>query len=149
MRAMPTPTRHGTGSRLAELVCVPPQDVFRIWPHVKPLIVKAIKRGGLNSFAPIEQNLLAERALLWVIIEDKKVLAAVVTQLEVTEWQKACVIVACGGTRMQDWLSLIKGIEKFAGAEGCDCVRLYGRKGWARMLPQYAQRHVILEKRIR
>ena len=38
---------------------------------------------------------------------------------------------------MKLWLHLLDGIEAFARAEGCDAMRIIGRKGWARVLKDY------------
>jgi hypothetical protein len=62
--------------------------------------------------------------------------------------RKVCVIIACGGIDMPRWLPLIEGIEKYARAEGCAAVRIVGRKGWARVLPDYRVHRVVLERKL-
>lgn len=132
----------------AELVCVPPDDVFTIWPFVKPQIIQAMRRGGLSGFGPVERGLLANHSLLWLAVRDCKILASAITQIEVTEWRKACVIVACSGKDMDDWLPLIAGIERFARIEQCNCMRILGRKGWIRKLKDYKVAKVVMEKEL-
>ena len=104
-------------------MCIPPDKVALVWPHVRGLIYAAIERGGLSSFRPIEERVLSGDALLWLAVacegtprdtaahedgcdnpdpherpdEDGTcVQAAAVTELQRTEWRKVCVIVACG-----------------------------------------------------
>ena len=101
-----------------EAMCIPPDMVALVWPHVRGLIHAAIERGGLSSFRPIEDRVLSGDALLWLAVaregaarEDgcenpdarerpdgdaARVQAAAVTELHRTEWRKVCVIVACG-----------------------------------------------------
>ena len=106
-----------------EAMCIPPDKVALVWPHVRDLIYAAIERGGLSSFRPIEDRVLSGDALLWLAVacegtprvtaahedgcdnpdprerpdEDGTcVQAAAVTELQRTEWRKVCVIVACG-----------------------------------------------------
>ena len=105
-----------------EAMCIPPDKVALVWPHVRGLIYAAIERGGLSSFRPIEDRVLSGDALLWLAVargtageaaahEDECdnpdareradddgtcVQAAAVTELQRTEWRKVCVIVACG-----------------------------------------------------
>jgi hypothetical protein len=101
-----------------EAMCIPPDTVALVWPHVRGLIHAAIERGGLSSFRPIEDRVLSGDALLWLAVaregaaredgcenpdprerpdEDAaRVQAAAVTELHRTEWRKVCVIVACG-----------------------------------------------------
>lgn len=105
-----------------------------------------MRRGDLGSFAEVEWSVESGGALLWIAAENNRIEAAAVTELRRTELSRSCVIVACGGRG--DWASLIGPIENYARAEGCDCVRLFGRKGWGRVLPDYAATKIVLEKRL-
>jgi hypothetical protein len=107
-----------------------------------------MRRGDVGPFAPVEQNVLAGRALLWIVTDGERIAAAAITELQRTEQQSLCLIVACGGVGMRRWLHLIDGIEQYAAAEGCAAVRIVGRKGWLRALPRYRAKRVILEKEL-
>jgi hypothetical protein len=155
------------------LVCVPPEKVALAWPPVRSLIVAAMKRGDLSSFGPVEDSVLRGDALLWLALtyEDGdavRIDAAAVTELHRTEWRKVCVVVACGApsrrlrasgrlcassradalraTDMRRWIELLERIEEFARAEGCEATRIIGRRGWARILPSYRTKRIVLEK---
>jgi hypothetical protein len=102
-----------------QLVCVPPDEAARAWPHVRALILAAMKRGGLSSYGPVEDAVLRGDALLWLAWEQRsdvgdqrtdllppasdirhptsRIAAAAVTELHQTEWRKVCVLIACGG----------------------------------------------------
>jgi hypothetical protein len=134
--------------RSAELVCVPPDTVHKVWPLVRNLIYEAMRRGGLSSFGPVEETVLSGRGLLWLAWDGQIIHAAAVTTLSATEWRKVCEIVACGGKDMRRWIELIEGIEKFARAEGATATRIIGRKGWARVLRGYRAKRVVLEKEL-
>lgn len=136
------------GAAEPQLLCVPPANVRQIWPHASPLIEKAMLRGGLNRFADIERDVLDGCALLWLASNGETIEAAAVTQLRQTEQRKVCILVACGGSDMKRWLALLDGIEVYAKAEGCDAMRIYGRRGWQRMLPHYQLARVILERKL-
>jgi hypothetical protein len=43
-------------------------------------------------------------------------------------------------------LGYLDELERYATAQGCNGMRIYGRKGWARKLPDYKMTHVLLEK---
>ena len=150
-----------------ELVCVPPDEVGRAWPHARPLILAAMKRGGLSSFQPVEDAVLRGDALLWLAIAREEhqgvggdgacIAAAAVTELHQTEWRKACVLIACGGASGRSrpsslamgadrWIGLLDGIEAYARAAGCEAVRLMGREGWQRLLPSYRRTGIVLER---
>jgi hypothetical protein len=53
---------------------------------------------------------------------------------------------ASRATDMRRWLRLLEGIEDFARAEGCEATRIIGRQGWARVLPSYQTKPIVLEK---
>lgn len=130
----------------AELACVPPDQVHIAWPGVAGMVRAAMKRADLGSFELIRKAVLRGEALLWLAIESGEISACCVTQLAVTEWRKVCELVACGGSEMDRWLWMLGTIEKYAKAEGCDAVRITGRNGWARVLPDYRPFRVVLEK---
>ncbi|MBR0814921.1 hypothetical protein JQ544_25555 [Bradyrhizobium diazoefficiens] len=109
---------------------------------------RAIVTTGLSSFAAIEHDILVGASLLWVASNGAVIEAAAATSLQQTDSGKICVITACAGTGMARWLPLIRGIEAYAQAEGCRCVRIFGRKGWARVLEGYRQTYAIIDKRL-
>lgn len=133
---------------MAELVCVDPKQVKTAWVEVSHWIKLAMERGDLGLFTDIEQDVLSGRSLLWLVWDKPKILAVVVTQLRQTECTKSCVIAACGGEQSGLWLGLITEIENYARAEGCDAVRIMGRRGWARALPDYRTARIVLERRL-
>jgi hypothetical protein len=128
---------------LPKLICVDPAYVDQIWPIVSDLVKRAIDRG-FSSFSVVEANVLDGLFLLWLVIDREKITAATITSLV----GDACEIVATAGTGVNNWVHLIEGIEKYARAEGCVRVRIIGRKGWARLLPDYKQTAVVLERHI-
>lgn len=107
------------------------------------MIRVAIERTGLSDFAEIEKDVLEGRQLLWLAVSDR-IEAAATTHLS----RNICTLTACGGHQRERWLSLFVRIEKYARDEGCHTMRLYGRKGWARVLDGYRVEHVVMEKQI-
>lgn len=131
-----------------ELICVDPDRVDAIWPHAAPLLQSACRRTGLNAFADLEADILARRSLLWIAWNGAAIEAAAATVLIRSETDKVCIITACGGHGIKRWLLLIGGIEAYAKNEGCARIRIYGRKGWQRVLEGFDQRHVIMDKEL-
>lgn len=129
-----------------ELVCVPPENIRQVWPKAVEMIAAAMRKGGLSAFAPVEESVLAGKSLLWLAWDGTNVRAAAVTELQQTEWKKACIIVACGGSDINGWINLIHPIEGYAKAEGCQAMRIMGRRGWARVLSNYRVRRYVMEK---
>ena len=132
----------------AELCCVDPAHVEKIWPHVAHLVRRAMERGGMGRFADIERDVLGANAYLWVALEQGAVLAAAVTQVTQENGRRLCTIVACGGRERARWLALKSALEDFARAEGCRAIRILGRSGWARLLPDYSTTRILLQKEL-
>ena len=126
-----------------ELICVDPAHIDEAWPFVRELIQRAIDHTGLSDFEDIERAVLNGEQLLWFAWGDG-IEAAAVTQLT----SNALVIVACSGHDRRRWIQLKQRIEEYALEEGCDVVRIFGRKGWERVLDDYHVEHVVLEKRL-
>ena len=132
----------------AELVCVDPKRVREIWPHVSSLLKQACRRTRLNAFSDIEADILAGRSLLWAAWNGRAIESAAATILINSESDKVCIITVCGGRDMNRWLPLIGQIENYARREGCARMRIYGRKGWLRVLDGYEQKYVIMDKEL-
>lgn len=130
------------------LVCVDPKRVSEVWPHVNHLLKGACCRTKLNAFSDIEADILAGRSLLWVAWNGRAIESAAATILINSEARKVCIITVCGGSDMKRWLPLIGQIESYARREGCERVRIYGRKGWLRVLDGYEQKYVIMDKEL-
>jgi hypothetical protein len=128
-----------------ELVCVDPKRIDQFWPHARLLIRCAMEQTGLSEFSDIERDVLSGHQLLWLAGSDR-IEAAATTHLTRTGGKPVLILTACSGSQRERWLSLLARIETYARNEGCRCLRIYGRKGWERVLNGYRVEHVILEK---
>jgi hypothetical protein len=126
-----------------KLICVDPDKVFDFWPFARPLIKAALERTRLSNIEDIETDVLEGRQLLWLAWSDH-IEAAATTQLAAG----VCTLTACSGHQRERWLPLFAQIEKYAMDECCSTIRLFGRKGWERVLDGYHVEHVILEKHL-
>lgn len=131
-----------------ELVCVDPKRITEVWHLAEPLLRAAILRTGLSAWQDIEYDILYGDALLWLCVDGGEILCAGSTALQDVDAGRVCVITACGGTDMKCWTPLLTKIEQYAKDEKCIAVRIYGRKGWARMLDGYHETNVVLDKEI-
>lgn len=132
----------------AELICIDPARVAEFWPHVRSMILGAIKRTGLSHSGDIEASILSGGSLLWIAWNGSAIEAAAATQLRIADSGKVCTLVACGGKGVRHRLAMLTKIENYARDGGCSRVRIFGRKGWVRVLPHYSVEHVVLERRL-
>lgn len=107
-----------------------------------------MKRGGMGDAGQVYADVVAGRSLLWVAWDGQEIKGAAVTDLSEAMGRKLCTIVAYGGPGYRSFLQLLEGLEDYAGREGCVAMRIIGREGWKRALPDYRQRAVILEKEL-
>jgi hypothetical protein len=133
---------------LLELVCVDPARVLEIWPHVRPHLERACRATCLNAFADFEADILAGCGLVWVAWNGSAIVAEAATALTNSDCGKVCVITLCAGHEMQRWLKLIERIEAYAKDEGCVRVRIFGRKGWLRVLDGFEAKHMVMDKQL-
>jgi hypothetical protein len=142
------------------LICIDPAQVHQFWPFVSPLIEAAMNKGRLTNFSDVERDVFAGDALVWIAWNGEKIKAAAVTEIASANGERFCTIVACGAQTSlrslrkldcddrREWLALIAGLESYAPAEGCAAMRIYGRRGWLRLLPDYRASRVLLEKEL-
>lgn len=124
---------------------MPREHVARLWPLAKPFIRAAMERGQEGCFHELEEAVLSDRALLW-FAWDGTVRGACVTQAIELDCGLVCFVQAMGGDL--ECLALLSEIEDYARKRGCVAVRIYGRKGWQRVLRDYKAPRVILEKEL-
>jgi hypothetical protein len=131
------------------LICIPPKNVRDVWHVVRPMINRAYAAVDEDRPPEMLEALTAGKLLLWVYAVGGDIVAALVTALVPKPSGLACKLMVCGGGAMEDWL--VRGhrqIEAYARAEGCDRLTMEGRRGWARLLPGYDVKRVVLEKRL-
>jgi hypothetical protein len=131
-----------------DLVCIDPARIGEVWPHVRPLLEKACRRTALNAFADFEADILSGRSLVWVAWNGNAIEATAATVLINSDRGKVCVITLCAGREMPRWLKLIDRIEAYARDEGCARIRIFGRKGWLRVLEGYEAKYAIMDKKL-
>jgi hypothetical protein len=139
---------HARLDATSELICVDPARIREFWTHALPLIAAAMKRGGITDLADVERAVLAGHALVWIAWNGAAIKAAAVTQLSTVNGERMCTIVACGGSNGKEWLPLLAGLERYAKAEDCKAMRIFGRRGWERLLPDYKPARILLEKEL-
>ena len=144
----PLPTEALPTLPSVELFCMDPAEAYKAWPLVSFHIRQAMMRGGISSFDDVQRRVLGGNSLLWLAFNKDTIEAAAVTEINKTEWRKLCVIVACGGSNMDNWLPLIAGIEKYAKTQDCTAMQIMGRKGWFRKLKDYRTTKIVLEKEL-
>ena len=104
-------------------------QVEGIWEYVEPFIKTGLERGSVFTLEQIREGLLTSNFQLWVW-QKHEILAVLVTAVI----DKACVLLCSAGTEMREWSQHIDLVEDWAKSNGCERIRVQGRKGWSRVL---------------
>jgi hypothetical protein len=126
---------------------VPASAVPSLWPRAQGFIERALAEGDGHLLAEDVLAALQRREMqLWVLRRDDLLVGALIT--EIVRWPRrtVCRLVLAGaedGLR-EEWLPCRGLLERWARAEGCTSIEIYGRPGWARIVPS-ARKRVVLE----
>ena len=126
------------------------------WVAFAKLIAPVMKYTADYTVENVIDNVKRFDMQGWVIAdEDLGAVGAIATRISTFEsGLEVCTVVAAATTgdrplRYEEWRSIIKTIEEFAKYHGCDIVRIAGRAGWAKVLPEYDTSYVCIEKRVK
>ena len=120
----------------------PSTEVLSVWPVVKPLIAVALDRGSNYTIEQIKAGLTKAEMQLWTC-ETDHIQAALVTSLQ----DDFCLLLALGGYNMWTWREWLPIVEAWAKSKGCKEMRIYGRRGWAKVL-DYTIDHTRMSKKL-
>jgi hypothetical protein len=128
------------------LVLIPRGHVPQVWGLAAPYLDKAVKAGALQSLEEWRGECINGGKQLWFVWANETCHGAGVTSLCETPQGRTCIIDGFGAKTGSQWLATLPVLEQWAKSQGCVCVRLYGRVGWAEKLKDYALKGVILDK---
>lgn len=126
---------------------VPAASVDSIWHLVAPLLGPACDYADDDiTVDELRASLLAGDRMLWIALRGRDLLMALVVEVYDTPRRRICLILSAGGHPSVPWPWIAAQIETFAAERGCKRVRIVGRKGWMKKLPDYRATCVVLSK---
>jgi hypothetical protein len=134
---------------LVEIRCVAPHLAHRIWPMVKRRLAEVFEEyDSDSSIEATEHDVVSGLQLLWLAMDGFEIVACATTALSQTPSKKLCTIVVASGVNTKLWDSFMPMVERYARAEGCSNLRLSGRDGWKRVLKDFRQPWIVLDKEL-
>jgi hypothetical protein len=128
------------------LVTYQSNEIESIWGQLEPLIKKVLKKHEKDfTIESIKEMLLKKEAQLWTSYNGQ-IEAFVLTHIVIYPNHKICNILMCGGSNLNNWLEFMSNIGQWAKSIGCKSLRLRGRKGWIKKLPDFKFTKIIMEK---
>ena len=128
---------------------VPPDQVAAIWAYVLPHIEAAIEHSeGELLPEDVFPNLCMGDMQLWVVVNDTKIQATVITQIIDYPRKNILRVLCLGGRGLKEWYHLFYQIEDFAKSNNCSAIEAWARKGFEKMLPDWKSSYQVLTKEL-
>ena len=114
---------------------------------VRDRIAKVFARFASDTtLEATERDVLSGHQLLWVAWDGFEAVGAVTSAIHQTPARKVCSVVVGFGEAKNLPQMFFPIIERYARAEGCGNLRLSGRRGWKRILKDFREPWIVLDK---
>lgn len=131
---------------------VPSHLIAATYPFVQKYLSASTQLSD-GCFTPedILQSLKNKEMQLWVVSCKSIIHCAIITEVKQFPHQKHLNILFLGGDEMDKWIHLIEDMINRAKNNGCDAVKIYGRKGWEKALSKFGFKHshTVLKRDLR
>ena len=142
----PIPLIHQSG-RSCKVFLLEAEDIDLVWKDVVPLIEKALQHAeGELVPGDIKKHLDKGDLRLWVALEGKETIAAMVTEVIQYPRKKIVRVITLAGKNMDMWYDFLPMIEGYAIRNGCSSLEAWSRKGMARKLKDWKHSYDIITK---
>ena len=118
---------------------VPKEALGAVWADVARVMDKSVETSnGKYHIDDLYHGIQNNLYVLWVIMEEEKVIAAITTRIIEYPQRKSMALDWIGGSRMKEWQDMaLEKIVNFAILNDCQHLEGYGRKAWGRALKKY------------
>jgi hypothetical protein len=124
----------------AKLAQLSPYLVDHFWPIAEPYLRRAQERMGGQTTTEIYDRIKSGQCDLWGIFIGPDMVAAAITSIR----GDTAYVETVGGGKMKDWVNLLIEFERLAKQHGKTRIEIEGRSGWAKLLPAYDTRRIVL-----
>ena len=124
-----------------------PEDVAYVWEEVVPLLARVAPHteGEMEPDDYIEPLTHGDMQL-WVVVENKRVNAALVTQIIPYPQKRILRLISLAGDNFQEIKDFLEMVEAFALKNGCTALEMWGRKGWKKLLSDWKDSYIVYTK---
>ena len=127
-----------------------PDDVEYVWDKVEPILARVVSRSEGELETEDILDLVTEgRMQLWIVAENKEIIAALVTQIITYPQKKVLRLVSLAGEDFNKFKHFLDMVQSFAIQKDCIALELWGRKGWKKLLPEWKSEYIVYNKDIR
>ena len=123
------------------------EDIELVWADVIPLVEKALSHAeGELIPSDIRKHLDTGDLRLWVALEDKDIIASMVTEIIQYPRKKIVRVITVAGKDMSMWYEFLPMLEGYAVRNGCSSLEAWTRKGMTRKLKDWKHSYDIITK---
>ena len=127
-----------------------PDDVEYVWEKVEPILARVTPHSEGELETGDILDLVTEGSMqLWIVAENKEIIAALVTQIITYPQKRILRLVSLAGEDFNKFKHFLDIVESFAIQKGCTALELWGRKGWKKLLPEWNSEYIVYTKDIR
>jgi hypothetical protein len=115
---------------------VPPNELIAKWDVIEPLIGSALP-CTMRRYLAIDVLVMCITGVAqgWFILEGDKLLAVMVTKIDVYPRSKGLTIFALAGERLAEFFEQANEVvSDYARRMGCSFLECVGRQGWQKVL---------------
>jgi hypothetical protein len=119
------------------LVGIKSAHVDTAWPLVERWVQRATDESPHFSPEDIREACKLKEMSLWALVSGGDVVGCLVTTIVIWPQIKVArlVVAAAEDGFRDDWMKFRPIIEDWARSYGCELVEVYGRPGWAKVIP--------------
>ena len=117
------------------------------WDKIEPFIKRVLSKIDLYyTIEFLKKSLLCAEMQLWTSLEGTQIKSVCITQIQIHPKYKFLDIVMYAGELNSS--KYLKQVEQWAKSQECTKIKITGRRGWKRALPDYKQTLIQLEKEL-
>lgn len=117
------------------------------WPTIAPFL--EIVEQDEWTLPEIQEDIIKRHCQAWGMRSGSHVLAIWITRIcDGPNGVYGLVQVVAGAPLEQGLRIYREHIEPFFTEQGCEYIKIVGRRGWKKVLPDYEERQVIFTKRL-
>lgn len=132
-----------------QLTGIPQWQIAQYWDRIAALLEPVLARSEVdNTMEDVHQFLLKGNMQAWHV--DWRMIVVTAVQPFGVDANKptrmVCQVVYCAGEGMEEWLpDAMAQMKVWAKGMRCDRVRISGRRGWVKVLPDFHETCVTVE----
>ena len=143
-------TEAAVKSRLS-LVFIDPNELPHLWPHLQPLLAEACEwSAGQFSVSSVVAGIMNGEYRAAVFFDEKHMPQSLMI-LSVSEFptrKRILEVLLASGSALKEWLTLQPQLDAYARQFECHSIRMIGREGLQRLMPEWKRTAIVLEREI-